>query len=144
MMEVVEKRTGDICNSTSVELTWSSVKGLEFDNRLAALVGLIVSNLVTNACEASKPGSGVHVEILRKKGMIEIAVSDRGCGIPAVQRERLFLPAASTKPHGSGIGLAVSRNLALHIRATLELEETGPAGTVFVLRIPVSEEVNQL
>ncbi|HUG09670.1 MAG TPA: sensor histidine kinase [Opitutaceae bacterium] len=143
MMQVVTKRTGDIRNSTGVEMTWTSVKGLEFDNRLAALVGLIVSNLVTNACEASKPGAGVHVEILRKRGMIEIAVSDRGCGIPSPKRERLFLPAASTKPHGSGIGLAVSRNLAQHIQATLELEETGPAGTVFVLRIPVSEEVKQ-
>jgi signal transduction histidine kinase len=143
MMQVVKKRTGDVRNSTGVELTWTSVKGLEFDNRLAALVGLIVSNLVTNACEASKAGSGVHVEILRKSGAIEIAVSDRGSGIPAPQRDRLFLPGASTKPHGSGIGLAVSRNLAQHIQATLELEETGPAGTVFVLRIPVSEEVNQ-
>lgn len=143
MMEVVMQRTGDIRAATGVDLSWKASADLEFDNRLAALVGLIVTNLVTNSCEASARGSPVHVDILRKKGFTEIAVSDRGCGIAAAQRERLFLPTTSTKPHGSGIGLAVSRNLAQHVRATLELEETGPAGTVFVLRIPDAAEVKQ-
>lgn len=143
MMAVVMQRTKNIQETTGVNLTWKAPAGLEFDNRLAALVGLIVSNLVTNSCEASPRGSSVHVAILRKKDFTEIAVSDRGAGIPAAQRERLFLPMTSTKPHGSGIGLAVSRNLAQHVRATLELEETGPAGTVFVLRIPVAAEVKQ-
>ena len=143
MMAVVMQRTSDVQEATGVNLMWKAPAGPEFDNRLAALVGLIVSNLVTNSCEASQPGSSVHVDILRKTGLTEIAVSDRGCGIAAPQRERLFLPTTSTKPHGSGIGLAVSRNLAQHVRATLELEETGPAGTVFVLRIPDSAEVKQ-
>lgn len=143
MMQIVMQRTGDIRESTGVNLTWRVGEGLEFDNRLAALVGLIISNLVTNSCEASKRGSSVHVEIIRKNAVVEIAVSDRGCGIEASRRERLFLPTTSSKPHGSGIGLAVSRNLAQHVRATLDLEETGPAGTVFILRIPVSEEVKQ-
>jgi signal transduction histidine kinase len=126
-----------------VNLTWKAPAGIEFDNRLAALVGLIISNLVTNSCEASERGSSVHVDILRKGGLTEFAVSDRGRGISAAQRARLFLPTTSTKPHGSGIGLAVSRNLAQHVRATLELEETGPAGTVFVLKIPDATEVKQ-
>lgn len=138
MMGTVMQRTGDVRGATGVNLTWQCVEGLEFDNRLAALVGLIISNLVTNSCEASQPGAAVHVEISRKKGFVEFTVSDRGSGIPAAQRNRLFLPTTSSKPHGSGIGLAVSRNLAQHVRATLELEETGPAGTVFVLRIPES------
>jgi len=143
MMEVVMQRTRDIQESTGVNLTWKAPAGLEFDNRLAALVGLILSNLVTNSCEASQRASSVHIDILKRKGFTEFAVSDRGCGIVAAQRERLFLPTTSTKPQGSGIGLAVSRNLAQHVRATLELEETGPAGTVFVLRIPDVAEVKQ-
>jgi signal transduction histidine kinase len=143
MMAVVMQRTNDVQETTGVDLTWKAPAGLEFDNRLAALVGLIISNLVTNSCEASPRGSSVHVDISRKSGFTEIAVSDRGCGIAAAQRGRLFLPTTSTKPHGSGIGLAVSRNLAQHVRATLELEETGPAGTVFVLRIPDATEVKQ-
>lgn len=143
MMEIVSNRTDDVQKATDVELNWQCDKGLEFDNRLAALVSLIIANLVTNSCEASEPGSIVHVSVRRKNREVEVAVSDRGTGIPVDQRQRLFLPSTSTKPHGSGIGLAVSRNLAQHVQATLELEETGPAGTVFVLRIPVPDEVNQ-
>jgi len=141
LKEMVLKRTGDVRQSTGVTLSWNCAESFEFNNRLAALVSLIVSNLVTNACEASGSGSVVHVDLMKKGNAVEIAVSDQGCGIPAHLRERLFLPVTSTKARGSGIGLAVSRNLAQHAGATLELEETGPAGSVFVLRIPASEHV---
>lgn len=138
---MVLQRTGDVRQASGVALTWKCAGGLEFDNRLAALVSLILSNLVTNACEASRAGSEVGVEIRKDGDGVGFAVSDRGCGIPPELRGRLFLPVTSTKPRGSGIGLAVSRNLAQHVGASLELKETGPLGSVFILRIPLSDGV---
>lgn len=141
LKKMVLQRTGDVRRETSTTMSWNCPGGLDIDSRLAALVSLILSNLVTNACEASPADSEVRVEVRRDGNAVELAVLDRGCGVPAQLRERLFLPVTSTKPRGSGIGLAVSRNLAQHVGASLELKKTGPSGSVFVLRIPLSEGV---
>ena len=55
-------------------------------------------------------------------------------------RTRLFTPTLSTKADGTGLGLALSRQLARILGADLELERTGPSGSVFALRlVPQSE-----
>lgn len=58
--------------------------------------------------------------------------------MPDAARAKLFSPVVSTKEGGSGLGLAISRQLAQHLGARLELAETGRAGCVFELTIPVA------
>jgi C4-dicarboxylate-specific signal transduction histidine kinase len=48
----------------------------------------------------------------------------------------LFTPCKSTKEGGSGIGLAISKQLAHHLGADLELKTNSPGGCVFVLTVP--------
>ena len=48
----------------------------------------------------------------------------------------LFAPCKSSKEGGSGIGLAISKQLANHLGANLELKSNSPEGCVFVLRVP--------
>jgi C4-dicarboxylate-specific signal transduction histidine kinase len=65
-------------------------------------------------------------------------VADEGPGIPEELRPKLFAPCRTTKPGGSGIGLAISQQLAHHLGAELELKQTGPAGAVFTLTLPAA------
>jgi two-component system sensor kinase FixL len=96
----------------------------------------VFDNLVKNAIEAIDRGPG-HVAIqvtAMKANAIRIAVTDTGPGIPeTVQVFRLF---ETTKPEGSGVGLAVARQIVLAHRGSIECARLEPRGTVFNVDLP--------
>jgi signal transduction histidine kinase len=105
-------------------------------NREANLLSLVLYNLVQNAIQATPPDKLVTLRISAGGGRIVCEVQDEGPGISEAQRAQLFKPCRSTKEGGSGIGLAISQQLAKCIGAKLELKETAPTGSRFVLTFP--------
>ena len=99
----------------------------------------VLLGLVGNAAEAS--GAGEPIDLEWREGEREVAfrVGDRGPGVPAELRERVFEPFFTTKPGGSGLGLAVARQLAEAQGGRLELEPGTERGAAFVLRLPRAE-----
>ncbi|MFM7815752.1 MAG: sensor histidine kinase [Verrucomicrobiota bacterium] len=106
------------------------------DNHIANLVLVILENLVANAVEAS-PCSGVVVLsfVEEPRGLV-FRVHDEGQGVPTPLVPHLFQPGRTGKVGGSGLGLALSRQLARAAGALLDLEATGPGGTIFRLVVP--------
>jgi signal transduction histidine kinase len=96
-------------------------------NRTANMVLLILENLTTNALQATPEGRRVQVVIEENPHWTAFRVIDEGPGLPADVRSRLFTPLLSTKANGTGLGLALSRQLARILGADLELERTGPS-----------------
>lgn len=129
-------RLRPLAESRSVVLVNHPGDALELSSRVANLTSLIVENLATNAIQASPPETRVEIKALRHDGALEIRVRDHAGGLPKHVLARLFTPVISTKEGGTGIGLALSRQIALSLSATLELAFTGPEGTEFVLRLP--------
>jgi signal transduction histidine kinase len=72
-----------------------------------------VDNLVKNAIEASPAGAEVRVRLERREGVAAMAVEDQGPGVPEDRVPELFEPFFTTKPDGTGLGLAVSRAIAV-------------------------------
>jgi signal transduction histidine kinase len=75
---------------------------------------------------------------------VSVRVSDRGSGIPAALRARVFEPFERFDPDsgaGTGLGLAVSRRLAELLGGRLEVEDTPGGGATFVLRLPANPPV---
>ena len=103
----------------------------------------ILVNLMRNAREAielqpdrSAPGQ-IAVSFRRQGRISTVRLVDNGPGIPERARERLFQPfAASTRPDGAGLGLAIARELAQGHGGDLILADSGPEGSVFELSLP--------
>lgn len=78
----------------------------------------VFHNLLDNAVSFSPPGASIEVVVSGDDETVEIAVSDRGSGIPATERERVFERFHSVRPAGeefgqhSGLGLAIARTIA--------------------------------
>jgi nitrogen fixation/metabolism regulation signal transduction histidine kinase len=97
----------------------------------------VLINLLRNAADASlEAGAGVGIGWQESGALLEIAVRDGGPGIAATAN--LFVPFYTTKPGGSGIGLALSRQIAEGHGGdvTLENRKDGP-GCVARLRLPL-------
>jgi signal transduction histidine kinase len=105
-------------------------------NRAANLVALILANLVQNAVEVTPRHGTVRLQLSNSREQLIWEVHDQGPGFPADRQP--FLPCPSRKEGGSGIGLAISKQLALHLGAELELRHSSPAGCVFALALPAS------
>ena len=99
-------------------------------------------NLIENALAALE-GPG-RIEIATSPGddgrTARILVSDTGRGMPAEDRDRLFLPYVSTKKEGGGLGLAIVSDIVAGHGGTVRAEDNLPHGTVFVLEFPLHRE----
>ena len=103
----------------------------------------VLANLARNAREAiaatGSPGE-VRVEAGEDEAAWWIAVADTGPGLPPQAREHLFTPfRGGIRKGGTGLGLAIAAELVRGHGGRLELEETGPAGTRFRIRLPKAD-----
>jgi two-component system, NtrC family, nitrogen regulation sensor histidine kinase NtrY len=97
----------------------------------------LLINLVRNAADAAlATRGGVGIGWRLDGDFLEVRVEDEGPGIAS--RDNLFVPFYTTKPNGSGIGLALSRQIAEAHGGTLTLDNRAPPpGCAAVLRLPV-------
>lgn len=102
--------------------------------RRANLAGLVLRNLLQNAVEASPPAGIVSIKGgATTGGGVEFLIEDRGPGLAESVRTRLFQPCTSTKAGGSGLGLALSQQLAQQAGGRIELVRSDRDGTCFRL-----------
>jgi signal transduction histidine kinase len=97
----------------------------------------VIINVVKNAVEAAPPGGEVLVATARHGGSVEITVDDDGPGIALEARRHLFVPYFTTKPGGSGIGLALVRQIVLGHGGTVTAEDRPGGGTRVRVLLPV-------
>jgi signal transduction histidine kinase len=103
----------------------------------------VVLNLVVNAVQA-KDGdrpNRVAIELVRESATAVLRVSDTGKGIPAGYLKRLYEPFFTTKAagEGTGLGLALARNIVLSHGGSIDVQTEVGVGTTFTLRLPAAE-----
>ncbi|HEX3718605.1 MAG TPA: HAMP domain-containing sensor histidine kinase [Verrucomicrobiae bacterium] len=133
LRDLICARIGPAARAAGIEFEAAVDGTANLSNRDASLVRLILENLAQNAIEATPKGKLVRLEMRATEKSAEFSVSDQGGGVPAEVLDILFQPCRSTKPGGGGIGLAICRQLATQIGASLELKKSTPLGSVFCL-----------
>jgi two-component system nitrogen regulation sensor histidine kinase NtrY len=96
----------------------------------------VLINLLDNAVEATEAPGAVAVRARRDGPEIEIDVADSGIGLPAEDREKVFLPFYSRKGRGTGLGLAIVHRAVTDHDGSIRIEDNAPRGTVFRVRLP--------
>ncbi|MEO6360665.1 MAG: XrtA/PEP-CTERM system histidine kinase PrsK, partial [Sphingomicrobium sp.] len=98
-----------------------------------------IGHILQNAIEASPGGEPVVVRASRRRDSIEIAISDKGCGMDGdFIRNRLFQPFASTKPAGFGIGSFEARSLIAAMGGRLSVDSRPDQGSCFTILLPAA------
>ena len=100
------------------------------------LVGQVLKNLVLNALAmVPRPGGEVLVTCEGHANEVVYQVRDNGPGIPPEVRDHLFEPHVSARPGGTGLGLAVARQIVMAHHGQLDVENLSP-GTCFRVHLP--------
>jgi PAS domain S-box-containing protein len=97
----------------------------------------VFMNLMLNAIEAMKDSGGeLTVKSELQDGQIEFSVSDTGVGLPAEQMDQIFSAFYTTKPQGSGMGLAISRSIVESHGGRLWATANDGRGATFHFTLP--------
>jgi signal transduction histidine kinase len=103
----------------------------------------VVLNLVLNAIDATEPGGHIGLDATLQDGQLVITIRDDGHGIAPQQRARLFQPYFTTKKHGTGLGLFVTRKLVADHGGSVECDGAAGQGTVFRVQMPLPDQASQ-
>jgi len=110
----------------------------------------VIINLVDNGMEAlggpkapPRPDGRTPEVVLATShdvpnGVVRLTVTDNGPGVPAADRDKLFMPYYSTKGRGSGLGLAIVRRIVAEHGGAIEVGDATPHGTVFTVELPAA------
>lgn len=96
----------------------------------------VLNNLLKNAVQSILPNEGkIKIEVLLIKDLCQIIISDTGRGIPEEMKERIFQPYFTTKSGGTGVGLAIVKNIITEMGGEINFTSSINRGTRFVLRL---------
>jgi len=100
----------------------------------------VLLNIFLNALAAMPKGGRLSVALNRRDDDVEIAVSDTGEGIRQENLPRIYDPYYTSKPAGTGLGLAVAQKIMDAHGGAIEVESREGAGTRVALRFPFMEK----
>jgi two-component system sensor histidine kinase SenX3 len=110
------------------------------------LLAVALHNLIANAIQYSPKGSRVGVGVSNADGIVEIAVTDQGIGIPEDERDRVFErffridPARSRHTGGSGLGLSIVKHVVQNHGGDIRVWSQPGNGSTFTIRLPEASQ----
>jgi len=107
----------------------------------------VMMNLMLNAIDAMKNVEGTRELVIKSQGLedeqLVLVVSDTGVGLPPQQADQIFNAFFTTKSHGTGMGLRISRSIVESHGGRLWAAENSPRGASFYLTLPTKLETHE-
>jgi len=104
----------------------------------------VFNNLIKNAIQSfdiNQTGF-IDIDIEEDLGNYRIRIRDNGCGIPEAKKGMIFVPNFTTKSKGTGLGLAMVKNIILSFGGHISFESEEGKGTVFIILLPKYEHLS--
>jgi signal transduction histidine kinase len=122
-------------DSKEISFTWDAEKIiLKIDSEQMTQA---VLNLLQNALDATPKGEAIKLQLLKTPTEVLIEVSDTGSGIAPELQQKILNLYYTTKPTGTGMGLAITQQIISQHNGSLDLKNHFPRGTVFTISIPL-------
>jgi len=101
----------------------------------------VFNNLITNAFQAipSETTPEVSVTLIQREQHLDILIKDNGIGISSDTTKHLFVPYFTTKTTGTGLGLAMVKNIVENHNGIVWYEPNNPVGSIFTVRLPLHQ-----
>ena len=141
-----------MCAVNHVVLLFNNLENVDITSDMSGFDNLIVTadkeqisrvfiNIIKNASQAIPEGvrGKIHVKVEAGEKFV-VKISDNGCGIPQDIRGKLFTPSFTTKSSGSGLGLAMCKNIIVNAHGDITFESSEGVGTTFIISLPLSEK----
>jgi signal transduction histidine kinase len=123
-----------------IEISYQHVEDIIVVKADPDLLRQALLNIAVNALEAMEHGGRLQIDVGKNQETCSIRILDTGPGIPPGLRDKIFQLYYTTKPRGSGIGLAMTfRAVQLH-GGTIEVEGENANGTAFRVTLPLASE----
>jgi len=107
----------------------------------------VLMNLMINGIEAMKDSDGTRELTIKSEpaetDRVLVSVNDTGAGLPLQQADQIFTAFFTTKPHGTGMGLSISRSIVESHGGRLWAANNSPRGASFCFALPISAEAKQ-
>ncbi len=99
----------------------------------------VIENLISNAGEAISGAGKITLETRTANGGVDLIITDTGSGVPEELRETLFEPFVTLgKPSGTGLGLAVAKNIVEEHGGTIQFQSETDIGSTFRIHLPAN------
>jgi len=102
-------------------------------------IGQVLINLVENACQAMMNEGELKICSRVSGSFMEVEVGDSGCGIPEKEVKKIFDPLFTTKPRGTGIGLAVCYGIIQKHNGVIYVKSQEGIGTTMFIKLPLED-----
>lgn len=103
-----------------------------------AQIRQVIFNLLRNSREALTEGGHIWLHLEHKEKRLQLRVADNGAGVPPAEVAKLFDPFFTTKAHGTGLGLAVTKQIVEAHGGELSYGERIGGGASFTLSFPLA------
>ncbi len=123
-----------------LEKDFSPVPSLEIDS---GQFNRVLQNMFNNAMDAMPEGGSLRIVTEMKDSFIRLSISDTGTGIPEKDLENVFHPFFTSKPTGTGLGLAVCNQIISIHNGHISLIKNEDQGMTFIIHLPpISRDKN--
>ena len=139
--EVIDLAFGEL-TSRRIDVKTALAQGIPLVMADRVQLQQVVLNLVLNACDAMNTTQATDRQLVLSTraddGIVELAVSDRGPGIPEGQLEQVFEPFVTFREDGLGLGLAISRSIVIAHGGSIHAENNPAGGATLRCLFPIA------
>jgi two-component system, NtrC family, sensor histidine kinase AtoS len=103
----------------------------------------VLLNILVNAVQSINRSGEIIITTVGAERQVRLSVADSGCGIPEALQKRIFDPFFSTKPSGTGLGMAIARRIVEDHDGTIEIDSIEGQGCSVTLILPISQDTKE-